>query len=60
MKYRFAEITVKTVRLHEKSAQPADQPFKVREAGETIGIPLVDHVVVGNGKHWSFRELVLI
>jgi DNA repair protein RadC len=31
MKYRFAEITVKTVRLHEKSAQPADQPFKLAE-----------------------------
>ena len=145
MKYRFAEITVKTVRRHEPSAQPADQPVKLRElwekyvtasdwydpdkeamvvfllntrlncigfnlvslrtlsetsahpreifrpaiaaaahsiaiahnhpsgdpeptdadrcftrrlreAGETLGMPLVDHVVIGNGKHFSFRE----
>ena len=145
MKYRFAEITVKTIRLHEQSAQPADQPEKVRElwekyitasdwydcdketfvvfllntklncigfnlvslgslneatchprevfrpaiaaaahciavahnhpsgdpspsdadrratrrlreAGETLGLQLVDHVVIGNGAHFSFRE----
>ena len=145
MKYKFAEVTVKTVRLHEASAQPADQPFKVRElwekyvtasdwfdpdkeavvvfllntrlncigfnlvsigslneatahpreifraaiagaahsiilahnhpsgdpdpsdadrrltrrvreSGETLGIPLMDHVVIGSGTHWSFRE----
>lgn len=145
MKYSFAEITVKTVRLHEPSAQPTDQPVKIRElwekyvtasswydpdkeamvvfllntrlncigfnlvslgtlsetsahpreifraaiagaahgiilahnhpsgdptpsdadrrltrrlreASETMGIPLVDHVVVGSGKHFSFRE----
>lgn len=149
MKYSFAEITVKTVRLHEQSAQPADQPVKLRElwekyvtasdwydpdkeamvvfllntrlncigfnlvslgtvsetsghpreilrpaiaaaahsiavahnhpsgapepsdadrrftrrlreACETMSIPLVDHVVVGNGKHFSFREHGLI
>lgn len=33
-KYKFAEITVKTVRLHEQSAQPADAPEKVRELWE--------------------------
>ena len=149
MKYRFAEITVKTVRLHEPSAQPADAPIKLRElwekyvtasdwydpdkeamvvfllntrqncigfnlvslgtlsetsahpreilrpaiaaaahsiaiahnhpsgdpepsdadrrftrrlreACETMSIPLVDHVVVGNGQHFSFREHGLI
>lgn len=149
MKYRFAEITVKTVRLHEQSVQPADQPEKLadlwqkyvtasdwydpdkeamvvfllntrlncigfnlvslgtlsetsahprevlrpaiaaaahsialahnhpsgdpepsdadrrftrklREACETMSIPLVDHVVIGSGKHFSFREHGLI
>ena len=149
MKYSFAEITVKTVRLHEPSAQPADAPIKLRElwakyvtasdwydpdkeamvvfllntrqncigfnlvslgtlsetsahpreilrpaiaaaahsiaiahnhpsgdpepsdadrrftrrlreACETMSIPLVDHVVVGNGQHFSFREHGLI
>lgn len=31
MKYSFAEITVKTIRLHEQSAQPCDLPHKVKE-----------------------------
>ena len=145
MKYKFAEITVKTVRLHEQSAQPCDLPHKVRElwekyvtasdwfdpdkeavvvfllntrlncigfnlvslgslaestcyprevfrpaiagaahgvilahnhpsgdptpsdadrritrrlreSGQTLCIPLLDHVVVGDSQHWSFRE----
>jgi DNA repair protein RadC len=33
-KYQFAEITVKTIRLHEQCAQPADQPEKVRALWE--------------------------
>lgn len=149
MKYRFAEVTVKTIRLHETSPQPADMPEKVRmlwekyvtasdwydpdkeavvvfllntklnctgfnlvslgtlneamaaprevfraaiagaahaiilahnhpsgdpspsdadrrltrrirESGETLGIPLMDHVVIGKDTHWSFREHGLI
>ena len=145
MKYKFAEITVKTIRLHEQSAQPANSPEnfrelwekyvtasdwydpdkealvvfllnsryncigfnlvslggltetsahpreilrpaiaaaahsiviahnhpsgdptpsdadrrftrRQREACETMGIPLLDHVVIGNGTYFSFRE----
>lgn len=145
MKYKFAEITVKTIRLHETSAQSVDEPAhiadlwnkyvtqaswfdpdkeaivvfllntrlqctgfhlvtlgtlsetsahpreifrpaiagaahsiafahnhpsgnpepsdadkrftrRIKEAGETIGIKLLDHVVIGNGTHFSFRE----
>jgi DNA repair protein RadC len=33
-KYKFAEIAVRIIRLHEQSAQPADAPEKVRELWE--------------------------
>ena len=26
------------------------------EAGEVLGIPLLDHVVIGDGRHYSFKE----
>ena len=28
----------------------------LREAGEVIGIPLLDHVVIGDGNYYSFKE----
>lgn len=39
---------------------PSEDDFnatrKVREAGELLGIRLLDHIVVGNGNYYSFAE----
>lgn len=39
---------------------PSDDDFnvtrKIREAGELLGIRLLDHIVVGNGNYYSFLE----
>ena len=39
---------------------PSEDDFnvtmKVREAGELLGIMLLDHIVVGNGNYYSFLE----
>lgn len=39
---------------------PSDDDFnvtrKIREAGELLGIMLLDHIVVGNGNYYSFAE----
>lgn len=29
---------------------------RIKEAGELIGIPLTDHIIVGKGDYYSFRE----
>ena len=29
---------------------------RIKEAGELIGIPLTDHIIVGRGDYYSFRE----
>lgn len=29
---------------------------RIKEAGELIGIPLTDHIIVGKGGYYSFRE----
>lgn len=29
---------------------------RIKEAGELIGIPLTDHIIVGKGTYYSFRE----
>jgi DNA repair protein RadC len=34
MKYTFAEVSVKTIRLHEPTSQPADDPEKIRKLWE--------------------------
>jgi DNA repair protein RadC len=34
MKYTFAEVSIKTIRLHEQTSQPADTPLRVRELWE--------------------------
>lgn len=36
----------------------ADRRFtrRMKEAGEIVGIKIMDHVVVGDGRHFSFRE----
>ena len=28
----------------------------LKQAGEIIGIPLIDHLIIGDGRHYSFRE----
>ena len=33
---------------------------QVREAAKTVGIALHDHLVIGKGKHASFKSLGLI
>ena len=30
--------------------------FQVRDSGEQIGIPLLDHVVIGDNRYVSFKE----
>lgn len=34
MKYTFAEVSIKTIRLHEQTSQPADDPEKIRQLWE--------------------------
>jgi DNA repair protein RadC len=29
---------------------------RLRECGETLCIQVIDHVIIGDGKHFSFRE----
>jgi DNA repair protein RadC len=39
------------------SGQDAEVTKRLRKAGEILGIPVVDHVIVGStGAHFSFRE----
>jgi len=39
------------------SGQDAEVTKRLRDAGKTLGIPVVDHVIVGStGAHFSFRE----
>jgi DNA repair protein RadC len=39
----------------EPSANDAALTKKMREAGASLGIELVDHIIVGSGKYYSFR-----
>ena len=34
--------------------------YLLKEAGELIDIKVLDHVIIGNGSHWSWREKALI
>lgn len=38
------------------SGEDFDVTRKVREAGELLGIMLLDHIIVGNGNYYSFAE----
>jgi DNA repair protein RadC len=29
---------------------------RLREAGESLGVKLTDHIIVGSGEYYSFRE----
>ncbi len=33
---------------------------QIKEAGEMIGIPLLDHIIIGNNRFVSFKESTLI
>ena len=33
---------------------------RLKEAGELLGIRVLDHIVIGNGRHYSFKEEGLI
>ncbi len=40
--------------------EPSEEDVKVtrqlKEAGETVGIELLDHIIIGKNKHYSFKE----
>lgn len=38
------------------SAEDADVTTRLRDAGDLLGITVLDHVVVGDGRHYSFAE----
>lgn len=38
------------------SAEDRRTTEKLRRAGEVMGIPVLDHVVVGRGRYWSFAD----
>jgi len=38
------------------SPEDVDLTRRLAAAGVLIGIDLVDHVILGDGKYWSFRE----
>ncbi len=38
------------------SAEDRRTTDKLRRAGELMGIPVLDHVVVGRGRYWSFAD----
>jgi DNA repair protein RadC len=40
----------------QPSAQDRQMTHRLREAGEVLGIPVHDHIIVGDGKYFSFRE----
>ncbi len=48
------------------SGDPAPSPDDKRltaqlaEAARTVGIPVLDHLIIGNGRHFSFREKGLL
>jgi DNA repair protein RadC len=40
----------------EPSAEDRELTKRLRDAGELLGIRVVDHVIVGDGKHYSFAD----
>jgi DNA repair protein RadC len=38
------------------SAEDRELTRRLMEAGTLVGIDLLDHIIVGNGRHYSFRE----
>ncbi|MBI4387366.1 MAG: DNA repair protein RadC [Elusimicrobia bacterium] len=44
----------------EPSPEDRDVTRRLRQAGEILGIPLVDHLIIGARGHYSFRERGLL
>lgn len=44
----------------EPSAEDRECTRRLRQAGELLGIPLIDHIVMGKASHVSFRDRGLI
>jgi DNA repair protein RadC len=42
----------------DPSPSPEDRKvtMQIAEAGELLGIPLLDHIIIGNGKYYSFKD----
>ncbi|MFA6093663.1 MAG: DNA repair protein RadC [Elusimicrobiota bacterium] len=40
----------------EPSSEDREATRRLVKAGEILGIPVLDHVVIGDGKYFSFRE----
>ena len=40
----------------EPSAEDAELTRRLREAGEILGIRVLDHVILGADRHWSFVD----
>ena len=44
------------------SGDPAPSPedrkvtLQISEAGKLLGIPLLDHIIIGNGRYYSFKD----
>ncbi len=38
------------------SAEDIELTKRLREAGEVVGIRVLDHVILGDGKHYSFVD----
>lgn len=45
---------------HTPSQNDLDITKRIYEAGELMGIPLLDHVIIGNGTYISLKEKMLI
>ena len=42
------------------SRQDSELTVKIHDAGELIGIPLIDHIIVGGKGYMSFHEMGLL
>lgn len=42
------------------SREDRDVTERIKEAGEIMGIKLLDHLIIGDGKYYSFKEKGLI
>jgi hypothetical protein len=52
----FVEIPRQTSTLPEPSQSDISLTRRLKEAGEILGIPLVDHMITGSEKYISLKE----
>lgn len=63
---RVAASAVILVHLHPSSGEPVPSPddvlltSRLKEAGELLGIPVLDHVVIGHGTYMSMADYGLM